>query len=146
MAALECEFENKTKQYLQEECDHKGNPKINNLTSNEQEGLRELIELIKNNKKVVTVTDKSDKLFSQHHRELPNHGSPAYCTWHHSPRPGDTNQRKDPQCVQFPIRQNIKTMQSLGQRYKHEGSTNEHELEPPRFRFSVKYHKKIQPG
>ena len=45
-----------------EQCNPKGYPKDNNLTEQEQEGLKELTELTKSKEKVVTVTDKSDRL------------------------------------------------------------------------------------
>jgi len=61
MAATEAELVQVTKEYLERECNSKGFPKESNLTKEEQEGIKELKVMTKNDK-IVTKTDKSEKL------------------------------------------------------------------------------------
>ena len=59
MAATEAELVQVTKEYLERECNSKGFPKDSNLTKDQQEGIKELKVMMKDDK-IVTKTDKSD--------------------------------------------------------------------------------------
>ena len=62
MAAIEAELVQQTKDYLEKKCDRKGVPTESNLNKAQTEGIKELIEMTKNENVIVTETDKSFKL------------------------------------------------------------------------------------
>ena len=50
-----------TNEYIEKECDKKGFPKESNLSKDLEDGMKEIMTMIKEDAKVVTETDKSSK-------------------------------------------------------------------------------------
>ena len=62
MAAIEAELVQATNDYLRNNCDRKGIPNESNLSSDTAKGIKQTIEMTKNDGVIVTETDKSSKL------------------------------------------------------------------------------------